>query len=384
MADESKEVEGVRILGAKEASGVDSSTPPSKSTQKTTMPTKSSKGTEQKQTVELPHWSEAPTGEVPAAVMGDVKGDGWEALTGSQPRIRVDQNDWDAPDYDPTKSLMDDAFVAETKSDDNLSVSESDEEFEKQVAVKRVSSRTGATGEHKITKISTLPDSATSVPVEGESLEVGSDSKSQKTRSASSRLKRDKRPGSAPYESNASDEKDSAVQSEISILVTRSITGVVIAGVAIICALLGTIPTLVFVALLVGAMSLELSGAFRQIGSKPATFLIAIWSLFSVFAGYLVGDRSVALSAATFFIFSSVWYLFGIVKARPVIGLGVSALVYLYVGVLGSFAGMILALQDSTGKSIGVFVLVSAAICVVKRNVFDSLANFPDAVVPKS
>lgn len=372
MADDSKEVEGVRILGAKEASELDSSpsTTTTKSSKKARSASQSSAGSETTKTVELPHWSEAPTGEVPATIIEDGKGDGWEALTGSQPRIRVDQNDWNAADYDPTKSLMDDSFVAETKNDDNLAISESDEEFEKQVAVKRVSSQTssGQTGEHKITKISTVPDTASTAPIEGENIELGHNAKSQKTKSAASRLKRDKRPGSPPYESNGTEESENVPQSEISILVTRSITGVVLAAIAIVCAFLGTIPTLVFVAVLIGAMSLELSGAFRQIGSKPATFLIAIWSLFSVFAGYLVGDRSVALSAATFFVFASIWYLLGIVKARPVVGLGVSALVYMYVGILGSFAGMILALEDSTGKSIGVFVLVSTAICVAAND----------------
>jgi len=367
MADESKEVEGVRILGAKEASELSSepSSSKSKKSKKSVSTSSMSSGSEQTKTVELPHWSEAPTGEVPAAVMDDAPGDGWEALTASQPRLRVDQNDWNAADYDPTKSLMDDAFVTETKSEDHLAISESDEEFEKQVAVKRVSSNTG---EHKIAKISTVPDTASVDPVEGENLVLGKNAKSQKTKALSARQKRNKRPGSAPYESNGTEENETAVQSEISVLVTRSITGVVLAAIAIVCAFLGTIPTLIFVAVLIGAMSLELSGAFRQIGSKPATFLIAIWSIFSVFAGYLVGDRSVALSAATFFVFASIWYLFGVVKARPVIGLGVSALVYMYIGILGSFAGMILALEDSTGKSIGVFVLVSTAICVAAND----------------
>lgn len=364
MADESKEVEGVRILGAKEASELSSASPTkAKAAKKERSATKTSAGKEQTKIVELPHWSEAPTGEVPAAVVDD--GDGWEALTASQPRIRVDQNDWNEADYDPSKTLMDEAFVAKTKSDDNLAISESDEEFEKQVAVKRISTNTG---EHNVTKISTIPDSASRTPVEGEHIEHGRNSKTQKAKASQARLKRDKRPGSTPYESTGEDKEDVVTQSEISVLVTRSITGVVLAAIGIVCALLGAIPTLIFVAVLIGAMSLELSGAFRQIGAKPATFFIAVWSLFSVFAGYLVGDRSVALSAATFFVFASVWYLLGIVKARPVIGLGVSTLVFMYVGILGSFAGMILALQDQSGKSIGVFVLVSTAICVAAND----------------
>ena len=80
MADESKEVEGVRILGAKEA-GDTATTSSSKNVRSTKNPKPLA---DQAENVELPHWSEAPTGEVPA-VSGDIKGDGWEALTGSQP-----------------------------------------------------------------------------------------------------------------------------------------------------------------------------------------------------------------------------------------------------------------------------------------------------------
>lgn len=365
MADENEEVEGVRILGATEAgqSSQSSATKTKKSRAKKSATQSSSKS--DTGNVELPHWSEAPTGEVPATVIEDETEDGWEALTASQPRIRVDQSDWNEADYDPNKSLMHEDFAGASANTDNISISESDEDFQKEVAVKRISSNTG---NHKVAKISTVPDSASTEPVEGESIETSAGQSGSKAKAVLAKARRDKRPGATPYESQTDSSEVEVTPSEISTLVTRSITGVVLAAIGIVCAILGQVATLVFVSILIGAMSLELCGAFRKIGSKPATLFVGAWSMFSVFAGYLVGDRSIALSAFTFFAFASFWYLFSVTKARPVVGLGMSALAYIYVGVLGSFAGMILALQDSQNKSIGVFVLVSTAICVAAND----------------
>ena len=372
MADDGTEVEGVRILGAQEASEVarnPSSTPTSKSSKKAARQSVVTAPTEQTSNVDLPHWSEAPTGEVPATVVdSDNPGDGWEALTGSQPRIRVDQNDWKEVDYDPSLTLMDDSLSVGALGNDHISLNDNDEEFDRNVAEKRGTNTDAqdvtSTGSQRVTKISTVPDSASTVPVEGEDLSGSKPSRASRAKAAASKAKREKRPGSAPYVEG----EQPTVQSESTTLITRTATAAGLAAVAVVCFFLGVIPTLVFAAFLIAAMSLELCAAFRKIGSKPATFLVGVMSFFSVIAGYLVGDRSIALSTVTFFVFASLWYLFAVVKARPVIGLGISALVYVYVGVFGSFAGMILALENSEGKSVGIFILVSVVLCVAAND----------------
>lgn len=377
MADEGNEVEGVRILGAKEAGELAGKPGPSQSS-KTPKKTSSKKAkgfsTEPTSKTDLPHWREAPTGEVPATVVdAATPGDGWEALTGSQPRIRVDQSDWKNVDYDPSLSLMDESMSVGALGNDHISLNDTDDEFEKTVAEKRgvkpTSAEKNPTGSQRVTKISTVPDSVSTTPVEGEgSSSPGLAAKTSRARPASTKAKRDKRVGSESHEVRSEDGELPNIGSEARMLITRSITAVALATIAIIVMFLGPVPTLIFAALVISAMSLELCSAFRQIGSKPAGLLVTAMSFFSVIAGYLVGDRAVALSAVTFFVFAGLWYLFAVVRARPVIGLGISTLVYMYVGILGSFAGMILALEDAAGKSIGIFVFVSTVLCVVAND----------------
>ncbi|HMS25069.1 MAG TPA: CDP-archaeol synthase [Acidimicrobiia bacterium] len=403
MADDTNEVEGVRILGAQEAQELartPSSSRTSRASRKAAHKAVATSPTEQTSNVDLPHWSDAPTGEVPTTVIdSDAPADGWEALTGSQPRIRVDQNDWKASDYDPDLSLQDDSLSVGALGNDHISLDDNDEEFDRNVAQKRAGTTpvtpastqvaepaaslpaAGApgsasnpintdTGTQRITKISTVPDSASAVPIEGSDIAQPLDGREPRPR-PSSKARREKRQGAAPYASGATADNDSETAtppSEMTTLITRTATAAVMAVIALVCFFLGTIPTLIFVALVITAMSLELCAAFRQIGSKPAALLVGAMSFFSVIAGYLVGDRAIALASVTFFAFAALWYLLGVIRARPVIGLGISALVYLYVGVLGSFAGMILRLENSSGKSIGIFVLVSTVLCVTAND----------------
>lgn len=356
MSGDDNEVEGVRILGAQEAGELSrtGSTSKSSSHKSATSPT------EQSSNVDLPHWSEAPTGEVPVV---ESASDGWDALTASQPRLRVDQSEWKEGDYDPDLSLKDDSLSVGALGSDEDVLNVNDDDFERTVAEKRAASPSEPEGD-RVAKISTVPSGITTEPVVGES--ITSAPRSSKAKAAiSSRTRRDKKGGAA----HQSAQNEPSTNSEMSALITRTLTGAVLAAIAVVCAFLGTIPLLILSALVIGAMSLELSGALRQMGSKPAVLLIGVMSFFSVIAGYLVGDRAIALAAVSFFFFSALWYLFDVVRARPVIGLGVSTLVYGYVGVFGAFAGMILGLSDSAGKSVGVFILVSTVLCVVANDV---------------
>ncbi len=382
MADDGNEVEGVRILGAQEAQELtrtSSSSRTSRSSRKAAARKVATVPTDESSNVDLPHWSEAPTGEVPATIVdSEGQGDGWEALTGSQPRIRVDQNDWKEVDYDPELTLMHDEISVGALGNDHISLDDNDEKFERDVAQKRgeptaatpVISINDAddTGSQRVAKISTVPDSASTAPIVGESITSTPETRVSRVKAAASKARREKRSGAAPYAQTSGESKSEDKQSETQTLITRTATAAVLAAAAVICVVMGVIPTLVLASLLVAAMSLELCSAFRKIGSKPATLLIGVMSLFSVIAGYLVGDRAIALCAVTFFVFAALWYLFAIVKARPVVGLGISTLVYLYVGVLGSFAGMILGLTNDDGKSVGISVLVATVLCVAAND----------------
>ena len=381
MAQDSTEIEGVRIIGAKSAT--DDSTN-DHDTKSVVMPSTKSGN------IELPHWSEAPTGEV--QIVKDTRSnndndkdykDGWEALTGSQPRIRVDSAHWKESDYEPGLSLNDDSLNVGALGNDHISFNESDDEFNKNVAQKRAMP-TGSIMDIGSTpvvkKISTVPDMAkvqneTSIDrspepeLELEKKEIVTERKARSPRKSRSDYKGEKK-----AIKNDEETKDE-IKSEISALIQRTISALALAFLAGICMYLGRIPTLILVTLLIGYMSVELSNAFRAIGSKPAVILVAVMSMFSVIAGYLVGDSAIAISSTVFIMFAGAWYLLGVQKARPVIGMAISSLVFVYVGILGSFAGMILALKDSTGKSIGVSVLFSVILLVAANDTTAYLAG---------
>lgn len=285
--------------------------------------------------------------------------------------MRVDQNDWKDVDYEPA---MNEQEKAGSLGNDHISLQDNDDEFAREVANKRGKNVEPAAlseepGAQRIAKISTVPDSVTGVPVIEPNQSIDSTpAKAKVAGKAAGKPRREKRSGTPPFEKPADQEAETTIQSESAALITRTGTAVVLAAIAVVCFFAGVTPTLIFVAVLVAAMSLELCGAFREMGSKPAGLLVAVMSFFAVIAGYLVGDRAVALSAVTFFVFGALWYLFAVVRARPVIGLAMSALVFVYVGVLGSYAGMILGLEDAKSKSIGIFVLVSTVLCVAAND----------------
>lgn len=380
MAQDS-EIEGVRIIGAQ---AVDDNSKSERGTTSVVMPASNTEN------VELPHWSEAPTGEVQivghakASESGDeTLGDGWEALTSSQPRIRVDSSDWKETDYDPDLSLNDDSLNVGALGNDHISLKDTDEDFKKDVAEKRAisidsSKDTGSTPAVK--KISTIPDSAKAQNqveidaindfiAENEDKVIAPEMRTHTHRKSRSEYK-----GEA--QSKAKDvEGGDVVKNELATLIQRTISAIALAVVGGICMFVGLVPTLIFVTLLIGYMSIELSSAFREIGAKPAVILVAALSMFSVVAGYLVGDRAVAISTVTFIVFAGLWFLLGVQKARPVIGMAISSLVFVYVGILGSFAGMILALKDSEGKSIGIAVLFSVVLCVAANDTVAYLAG---------
>lgn len=371
MADDT-ENEGVRILGAQEAREIaHTGKEKSRYSKKTRQPVVTAP-TGQTSNIDLPHWSEAPTGEVPEVSATDQPGDGWEALTGSQPRIRVEQTQWNDVDYDPALSLNDESLNIGALGFDHLDLTQEDK-FDQEVAQKRaqVPAAVGATAggqkgdDQKIAKISTVPDTATTAPIQGE---APSPVQTSKVKTPAQKARRDKRVDSNDNSDQSGDDSTPRIQTEASTLITRTATAVVLAVVAIFCLMLGTIPTLIFAAVVLTAMSLELCEAFRKIGAKPAGLLVAVMTFFSVITGYMIGDRAIAVSGTIFFAFTALWYLFSIVKARPVIGLAMSSLVYIYVGMLGSFAGMILALENSKGNSIGIFVLLSTVLCVAAND----------------
>jgi CDP-diglyceride synthetase len=137
-------------------------------------------------------------------------------------------------------------------------------------------------------------------------------------------------------------------------LATRVVTGVVMAAVALLVLNAGPGPASVLVSVIVALGVIELCGALRTQGYRPAGLVALFGSVGLVLGAYHGGESAFAGVAALVVPVTLLWYLAGVSKARPAPGVASTFLVFGYVGVMGGFAGLILAQQDGIGLLLGV------------------------------
>ena len=284
--------------------------------------------------VPLPHWTEPPTGEVPVIlpeaepvdITGEEDLDAWVSAPGGTPRYRSGAGDWTESDFAPGESLKDESTALGALADHP----DDDREFDEQVAQRRRRLRPRSSGRAA---------GATETP-------------------------------SAPRRGGASREDAgtrAAAGAEVRDMPTRVITGIGVGVLALVCFKLGRGPTAVLAAAIVAISVFELSEGLRKKGFHPATLLALLGSVTIVLAAYKRGEAAFPLLIALMVVFTLLWYLVEVVRARPVVNVGVTLLVFGYIGVLGGFAGLLLAFPHGVGLILGL------AICVVGYDLFGFL-----------
>jgi phosphatidate cytidylyltransferase len=138
------------------------------------------------------------------------------------------------------------------------------------------------------------------------------------------------------------------------------VAGVVMAAVALLVLNSGPGPASVMVSLIVGVGVIELCGALRTEGYRPAGLVALLGSAGLVLGAYHGGEAAFAAVGALVAPATLLWYLAGVSKARPAPGIASTFLVFGYVGIMGGFAGLILARPDGIGLLLGL-VLCSVA-----------------------
>lgn len=142
---------------------------------------------------------------------------------------------------------------------------------------------------------------------------------------------------------------------------TAIFVGIAIAVAALVVFNLGRFPTAVLVALIAGACAAEFYAALRARGYKPAApagiascVCLVLASYDRLFEGFAL---VLALSAITILI----WFLIQAEEARPTVNAALTMLPVLYVGVLASFGGFLLAVPtNGIGYLLGVVIAVAA------------------------
>ena len=289
--------------------------------------------------VDLPHWTEPPTGEVPR-ILPDVEPaaqaeddlDSWASISGSTPRFRTEAGDWAEGDFASPESLKDDDTAVGALADEP--VVDDDADFDEQVAERR-----RGRGRTRRQVAPPSPPEPRPLPRRG-GLENGEDLP-------------------APVAG-----EDVPVD-----ITTRVITGVGIAVVALVMLALGRGAATLLVMAIVGVAAFELYVAFQRAGYQPATILGLLGCVSVVWIAYKEGLQAFPLVGALVIVFTLLWYMAEVVKARPIINTAMTVFGFAYIGVLGGFAGLLLSAPNGTGLIIGL------AICAVGYDVVGYLVG---------
>ena len=142
-------------------------------------------------------------------------------------------------------------------------------------------------------------------------------------------------------------------------------TGVVLLGGALLVLIFLKRPGgVLLVTLALTLAVLELFTALRQRGFQPAIIPAATGVALMPFVAYNRGSQGLLIALILATLTCLLWYLVGVVRDRPAVNMAVSVLGVLYVGVLGSTAGLIL--QHPKGVTIllgGVVGTVAYDVC---------------------
>jgi 1-deoxy-D-xylulose-5-phosphate reductoisomerase len=254
----------------------------------------------------LPHWTEPPSGEVPR-ILDEEEGDdysAWSSLS-SGPRWRDQPADWDDVDYD----------------DDLL---RSDEH--------RLGALDTQRAEHSDLFSFDEPDPE---PVPPPTAQIRT---------------RPRPPAADPYGAVAGRQPSGRdVQ-------TAVITGLGVGAIALVCFRIGTGATAFLAGAVVVLAMAELYGALRQRGYAPATLLGLVATGCLMGAAYWKGETALPLVTALMVMFTMLWYLWGVVGARPLANATATIAGFAYVGLLGSFASLLLTHPDGIGLILGAVV----------------------------
>jgi CDP-diglyceride synthetase len=145
-------------------------------------------------------------------------------------------------------------------------------------------------------------------------------------------------------------------------------TGVGIVAVALVCFAAGPVVTLVLSTVVVTLAAAEAYAALRRAGRKPATLLGLVATVAVMVSVYAKGVAALPLVLVLLVLTSMVWYLVGAERTSAVEGITTTLLGFAWVGMLGSFAALMLAPSQYPQRH-GVAFLLGAVVATVAGDV---------------
>ncbi|GAC1598379.1 MAG: hypothetical protein NVS3B21_23830 [Acidimicrobiales bacterium] len=156
-----------------------------------------------------------------------------------------------------------------------------------------------------------------------------------------------------------------------------TVIGVALGAVFLVAAALGPKFLLVYSTGIVLFLSAEIFAVLRRAGYKPATLLALVATLSMCFGSYWQGERAVPLVLALTVIFTFLWYLAGVVHARPTVNLSATLMGFLWGGFLGGFAALLVRPRSGAPGAgrWGVAFLLAAVLLTVVNDVVAYIAG---------
>jgi phosphatidate cytidylyltransferase len=312
----------------------------------------------------LPHWTEPPTGEVPRILDDDTSDDleSWSALTGSTPRFRTDSGDWAAGDFE----------AGELEHDDSTLVGALDEDPQSDPYAAPMSRR--ARREAREAEEAAAKQSKSRRGRRTSTSSSGAESAAAPAAAASSRTAD---LGPPPAEAGAAPPGPGTLEGPNrppadtghhrippgADTPQRVVTGVIAAVVAIVCFLLGRVPTLILATAIIGIAAFEFYEALRRAGYHTATLIGLLGCVAIVPVAYDQLTDAFPMMIFLVVAFTMLWYLFEVMRVRPTINIALTLMVFVWVGCFGAFAGLLLSPKHGVGFILGV------ALCVIAYDV---------------
>ncbi|MEM9201712.1 MAG: phosphatidate cytidylyltransferase [Actinomycetota bacterium] len=142
------------------------------------------------------------------------------------------------------------------------------------------------------------------------------------------------------------------------------IVGVFLAGLFLAAMAVGPVAALAVVTIALTLAAVEFYNAVRVAGYQPAVLLGLTAVLTMPLAVYWRGEAAIGLVLVLSIVFGSLWYVMGISPDGAMRGLGATILGVVHIGVLGSFAALMLTVETH-----GTGMLTAAVILTVAYDV---------------
>jgi phosphatidate cytidylyltransferase len=338
----------------------------------------------------MPHWTDPPTGQVPAVLdrRGDDEGNEiqWSAAGDTGPAWREHQHEWDDSGFDPSLLADDDTRVGaleETPVEerrpwefDDLHAAAAEEtrgeaEYEVGTATGSWWDEEDAGGDEPAVArpaggaaISTPEPGDTPDEVERGVASISSSPLRPRERAVSSSMTAPR----GPLPRRSAVPPGAPVPRSGRNLPVAIATGLGFALVAVLCFEAGTVATLVLVTVVVALAAAECYAALRRGGKRPATLLGLVATVALMVATYAKGMAAIPLVLVLVVITSMVWSLVGIDRGSTVESVSSTVLGFLWVGFLGSFAALMLAPSEYPQRH-GIAFLLGAVVATIGADV---------------